>query len=182
MKRCLLIFTLFLDVNSYAQNIDSLKNSLLEDLKSKQTELIIVHRFLMLNGRFYIPYDNKDLNCDGIPAVYNVFWLDSDILKCQRIDPCGYFEPIQIDNFIDIKEIGKVKNNNVDFFKNSPHYTLHTLNIYQNNSVIRRKLSGKQIKKGSGSTIKFMKKLEKKIRELEEGPNFKRAEQKSSAK
>ena len=164
MKGTLIILSLFFTINCIGQSVDSLANRLIDNLREEKYELIIEHRLWLFNGRFSIYHKDKNLNCDGAPGVFHIFWVGNGRMKCQRIDPCGYFEPIKVINFISKQKIQKLKKDSITFKKYSPHFNSHNLIIYDGDEILEWNLTGKQLKNQPGDVVRMMKKIEKIIR------------------
>lgn len=132
MERLTILFVLIFNY-SLADSIDDIVKQKTDSLKSQGIEKVFVHQYSLFNGRYNISYDDKELECDNIPTVIHIFWFEVGQWNCLRLDKCGLFEVVKIDNadFDNLTVDDKVK-----FKKKSPHFTKYKLTkLYGDNRV-----------------------------------------------
>jgi hypothetical protein len=170
MERLVILFV-FIFNYSFTDGIDDIVKKKTDSLKSQGVEKILIHQYSLFNGRYTISYDNKELECNNIPTVIHIFWPEGERWNCLRLDKCGLFEIIKLDNsdFDDLTVDEQIK-----FKKDSPHFTRYKLTkIYKDNSVTVA-VSGTQLTKKKNRTIKAFNKVNKIIKQLEDNHKFKR--------
>lgn len=176
MKQYLLIlFTIFLKFNLYAESIeDNRLNKQIEILQSQQVDTILIHKYALFNGRFNISTDYKELNCEGRPYVYHFFWKKKGEIFCKRMDDCGEFTdvPIKMKDF-DVL-ISSLSSTQIEFKRQSPHFTVVEITILLQDSKKQVRVSGTQMKNGKSEAIDKIELLNKKIKNLESEGHFKR--------
>lgn len=172
MKK-LIIPLVFLVTNSFADILASKIKKQIDSLRTQNIDTIIVHRYSLFNGRYNIPYKDKELQCGNEPTVAHFFWVRNKQWYCLRLDNCGLFELIKIKAI----KFKKVKiDPQFEFEKGSPHFSLYTLTSILADSEISASMSGTQIIKKKGKTVKTFRTISKTINALEDKRRFKRAE------
>jgi hypothetical protein len=173
MDRLIILLFVFVFNYSLADSIDDTVKKQTDSLKSCGIEKVFVHQYSLFNGRYNIPYENKELRCDDVPKVVHIFWFEGGQWNCLRLDKCGLFEIVKLDKTdfdqLNVDEQIKLK-------KESPHFTAYKLTkLYGDNreSVL---VSGTQLINDRNDTIKTFKKVNKVIKRLEDSNKFKRVQ------
>jgi len=170
MERLVILFV-FIFNSSLADSIDDVVKKRTDSLKSQGIEKVFVHQYSLFNGRYNIPYDNEELRCDSVPTVIHIFWFDRGQWNCLRLDRCGLFQIIKLDNSdfdaLTVDEQIKLK-------KDSPHFTAYKLTKLYGDNRTTVLVSGTQLTKERNGTIKTFKKVNKSIKRLEDNHKFKR--------
>jgi hypothetical protein len=171
MERLTILFVLIFNY-LFADSIDDIVKQKTDSLKSQGIEKVFVHQYSLFNGRYNISYDDKELECDNIPTVIHIFWFEVGQWNCLRLDKCGLFKVVKIDNanFDNLTVDDKVK-----FKKKSPHFTKYKLTILYGDNHETVLVSGTQLTSERNGTIKTFEKVNKTIKRLEDDRKFKRA-------
>jgi hypothetical protein len=172
MDRLIIYFCLLTSRLSFAGDLDKEIGQVTDSLKSIGIENVFVYQYSLFNGRYYIPYDDNELECDSIPTVAHIFWDENGKWKCQRLDYCGRFKIVDVK--VDFSDLHI--DEDFEFKKKSAHFTRHRLTKLYKNRKVTVYASGAQLKGDRNSTTKTFKKLEKLIQQLEDNHEFKRAE------
>ena len=172
MERLIILFV-FVFNYSLAESIDDIVKKQTDSLKSIGTEKVFVHQLSLFNGRYDIPYDAPELACDNVPTVVHIFWFESGQWKCLRLDKCGQFEVVKLGN-IDFDKL--TMNKQIEFKKESPHFTAYSLTKLYGDNRESVKVSGSQLRNDRNGTVKTFNKINKVIKRLEDSHKFKRVQ------
>jgi hypothetical protein len=172
MERLIILFV-FVFNYSFADGIDDTVRRHTDSLKSLGIEKVFVHQLSLFNGRYDIPYDDPELECDNVPTVVHIFWAEDGQWKCLRLDKCGLFKVINIakTNF-DKLTVDK----RLEFKKTSPHFTKYILTKLYKDDRESVSVSGSQLREEKNETIRTFKKINKTIKGLEDSHKFKRVQ------
>lgn len=148
MERLVILFV-FIFNSSLADSIDDVVKKQTDSLKSRGIEKLFVHQYSLFNGRYNIPYDNEELQCDSIPTVVHIFWLDGGQWNCLRLDKCGLFETIKLNksDFDDLSIDERIK-----IKKKSPHFTAYKLTKIYGDKPVTVLISGSQLTNEKNTT------------------------------
>jgi len=172
MERLIILFVFVVNY-SLAESIDDIVKRKTDSLKSIGTEKVFVHQLSLFNGRYDIPYDDPELECDNIPTVVHIFWLEGGQWNCLRLDKCGPFEIVKLGKI----DFDKLKvDSQTEFKTKSAHFTKYKLTRLFNDSVDTVSISGTQLREEKGETIQTFKKVNKTIKRLEDSYRFKRVQ------
>lgn len=170
MDRLIILF-IFVFNYSFAENINETIKKHTDSLKSLGIEKVFVHQLSLFNGRYDIPYDDPELECDNVPTVAHIFWSEGGQWNCLRLDNCGLFEIVKLakSDFdeLTIDERIKIK-------KDSPHFTVYKLTKMFGDNHVTVLISGTQLTNERNATIKTFRKVNKAIKRLEDNHKFKR--------
>ena len=170
-----ILLLIFLTIDLWARdNGDMRVNQQISLLEKQQVDTIIIHKYALFNGRFHIPYENKELFCESIPYVYHIIWKKNGELFCKRIDDCSDFVevPVKIKKFEAL--IVAYSSSQIKFSKSSAHFSVIEISVMLKNVKKRIRVSGHQINNETSDDVKKIKLLNEVIRKLEEDNQFKR--------
>lgn len=172
-RLAILILFVFVFNVSPANSIDDIVKKHTDSLKSHGIEKVFVHQYSLFNGRYSIPYDNDELRCDDIPTVVHLFWFEGGQWNCLRLDKCGLFEIVKLRK-TDFDKLTVDKQ--IQFKKESAHFTEYKLTRLFNDSIDTVSISGSQLNSEKSEAIKTFKRINKVIKRLEKNHRFKRVQ------
>jgi hypothetical protein len=170
MNRFIILFFILSGQCSLADGLEEDVKHLTDSLKSKGIEKLFVHQYSLFNGRYEIPYDDKELRCDNVPTVVHIFWDDNGQWRCLRLDNCGRFEVIPVAGQFDDLPIDE----NIELKKKSAHFTKYKLTKFSKDDQISVSISGTQLRDDRNPTTRTFKRVNKLIRGLERSHRFSR--------
>jgi hypothetical protein len=155
-------------------NGDMRVNQQISLLQKQKVDTIVIHKYALFTGMFHIPYDNKELSCEGIPYVYHIIWKKNGEIFCKRIDDCSDFAeiPVKIKNFDAL--IVAYFTSNIEFRKSSPHFSVTEISVMLKNVKNKIRVSGHQIRNETSNDVKKIKHLNEVIKRLEDDNQFER--------
>jgi hypothetical protein len=170
MERLIIFILLLTSQLSFADDLDREIRQITDSLKSIGVEKVFVFQYSLFNGRYYIPYDDNELECDSVPTVAHIFWSDNGRWRCQRLDYCGRFEIVNVN-----ADFGELPvDRRTIFEKKSAHFTRYRLTKLYKEDSMTVYLSGAQLQEDYNSTIRTFKKVSELIVQFEDNHEFKR--------
>jgi hypothetical protein len=169
-----IFFTFYLSLfitPSVADSLDIKISEYVKRIRAENVDTILIHRYSLFNGRFQIPYDSKELVCDGTPTVAHVFWFKNNQWHCKRIDTCSSFETID-DIKINYQKI--VIDPELAIIKSSPHFVTYEIKVLSRGSEKYLTINENQLQ-GKNQTCATIKRLNKIIKGLEHNNMFHRS-------
>jgi hypothetical protein len=170
MDRLIILIVLLTCQISFGGDLDKEIRQVTDSLKSLGVEKVFVYEYSLFTGRYNIPYDDNELECDSTPTVAHVFWKDDDRWKCQRLDFCGRFKIVDVKADFDELPIDK----EIKFRKQSAHFTRYQLTKLYKDDIETVYVSGAQVREDRNLTVDTFKKVRKIIQGLEDRQKFKR--------
>jgi hypothetical protein len=169
----LFVVLIFICTYSFGRDTLAIKiDSQVQLLKSQGIDTIIIHRYSLFNGRFEIPSENRELECNVEPTMAHLFWCRNKEWFCLRMDNC---EPFKVVENVPIDFVSISIDPRIKFRKKGAHFTLYKLTILTLDRNDLVSLSGDQLREDKSRTSKSIKSLNALIRKLEDTGAFKRA-------